>query len=63
MISRKTNKRSEELGLLYNHKQAITLKDLILYNNLRTYINHEGMINMPVINYHVWGHAYGMTSL
>ncbi len=62
--SRKTDKRKEELGLLYsrqqswNPKQAITLKHLIVYNNLRTYINPKDMIGMPIIDYHVWGHAY-----
>jgi hypothetical protein len=55
----------EELGLLYNYqqswnpKQAITLKHLIAYNNLRTYINPKGMIGMPIIDCHVWDHAYG----
>jgi hypothetical protein len=45
MFKKKTNKRSEELGLLYNRqqswnpKQAITLKHLISYGNLWTYIN------------------------
>jgi hypothetical protein len=56
--------RREELGLLYsyqqswNPKQAITLKHIISYSNLRTYINPKGMIGMPVTGYHVWGHAY-----
>jgi hypothetical protein len=55
----------EELDLLYsrkqswNPKQAITLKHLIMYNNLRTYINFKGMIDMPITDRHVWGHAYG----
>jgi hypothetical protein len=26
---------------------------------LRAYINPKGMIDMPVIDCHVWGHAYG----
>jgi len=62
---RKIDKRREELGLLYtrqqswNPKQAITLKHLISYNNLRMYINPKGMIGMPIIGRHVWGHAYG----
>ncbi len=53
-----------EHSLLYNHqqswnpKQAITLKHLIAYNNLRTYINPKSMIGMPVTSHHVWGHAY-----
>jgi len=29
-----------------------------MYINLRTYINLKGMIDMPVIGHHVWGHAY-----
>jgi hypothetical protein len=65
MNFRKTNKRREELGLLYicqqswNPKQAITLKHIIAYSNLRTYINPKGMIGMPVTGHHVWDHAYG----
>ncbi len=43
------NKRREELDLLYNRqqswnpKQAITLKHLIAYNNLKTYINPKSV--------------------
>jgi hypothetical protein len=54
MNSRKIDKKREELGLLYNRqqswnsKQAITLKHLIAYSNLRTYINPKNMISMPV---------------
>ncbi len=46
---RKTYKKKEELGLLYNHqqswnlKQTLTLKQLIMYNNLRTYINPKSI--------------------
>jgi hypothetical protein len=43
----------------WNPKQAITLKHLIAYSNLRMYINLKGMIDMPVIGLHVWGHVYG----
>jgi len=63
--SRKIDKSKEELGLLYsrqqswNLKQAITLKHLIMYINLKTYINPKGMIGMPIIGHHVWDHAYG----
>jgi hypothetical protein len=45
----KNNKRREELDLLYNRqqswnpKQAITLKHLIAYNNLKTYINPKSV--------------------
>jgi hypothetical protein len=59
--SRKTNKRREELGLLYIHqqswnpKQVITLKH---HKNLRTYINPKSMIDMPGTGHHVWGHAF-----
>ncbi len=58
-------REGKELGLLYsrqqswNPKQAITLKHLIAYNNLRTYINLKCMIDMPIIGCLVWGHAYG----
>ncbi len=64
-ILEKTNKKKEELGLLYNCQQswnpiqAIILKHLIMYSNLITYINPKNMIDMPVIGCHVWGHAYG----
>jgi len=62
--SRKIDKRRKELGLLYirqqswNLKQAITLKHLISYSNLKMFINLKGMIDMPIIGLHVWGHAY-----
>ncbi len=64
-ILEKTNKKKEELGLLYNHQQswnpiqAITLKHLIMYSNLITYINLKNMIDIPIIGCHVWSHAYG----
>jgi len=46
------------------HRKRLTwnfhvfLKLLIVYNNLRTYINLKNMIDMHVIDHHVWGHAY-----
>jgi hypothetical protein len=49
MNSRKINKRREEFGLLYNYqqswdlKQAITLKHLIRYSDLKTYINPKSV--------------------
>jgi hypothetical protein len=41
----------------WNPKQAITLQHLIVYSNLRTYINPKGTIGMPITGRHVW-HAY-----
>jgi hypothetical protein len=29
-----------------------------MYNNLRTYINPKGMIDMPVTSCRVWGQTY-----
>jgi hypothetical protein len=64
MNSIKIDKRKEKLDFLYNRqqswnpKQAITLKHLIAYNNLRTYINLKGIIGMLVTGCHVWNHAY-----
>jgi hypothetical protein len=43
MNSKKINKRKEELGLVYNHQQVETLKDLIGYSNLRMYINFKNV--------------------
>jgi hypothetical protein len=43
----------------WNPKQVITLKHLITYSNVRMYINPKGMIGMPIIGCHVWGHACG----
>ncbi len=57
--SRKTNKRREDLSLLYSHQQSWNLKQAITLKHLITYINPKGMIGMPIINHHVWGHAYG----
>jgi hypothetical protein len=41
--SRKINKRREGLGLLYNHQQVKTLKNLIMYSNIKTYINPKNV--------------------
>jgi hypothetical protein len=64
-ILKNIDKRREELGLLYNRqqnwnpKQAIILKHLIAYSNLKMYINPKSMIDMFITSRHVWGHAYG----
>ncbi len=56
IILEKIDKRKEKLGLLYsrqqswNTKQAITLKYLITYSNLRTYINPNN-VNLTL---HAW---------
>ncbi len=57
-ISTKTDKKKEELGLLYSRQQSWNPKQAIILKHIITYINPKGMIGMLVTGRRVWGHAY-----
>ncbi len=42
-ILEKTNKKKEELGLLYNHQQSWNPKQTLTLKQLRTYINPKSV--------------------
>jgi hypothetical protein len=57
-ILKKTDKRRKEFSFLHNHAQSWNAKQAITLKHLITYINLKDMINMHVTDDHVWGHAY-----
>jgi hypothetical protein len=57
-IFKKLTREGKNLAFYTTINKVITLKHLIIYSNLKTYINPKGMIGMPVTNRHVWSHAY-----
>ncbi len=58
-ILEKLTREGKSLAFYIVVNKAETLKHLIVYNNLRAYINPKGMIGMLITGHHVWGHAYG----